>query len=362
MVLQKKLSGDIPPPTNFYPDIAPEVVAALMGALATEREDRTGGAAALGKALEGASALALKRQAREAQIAHQRLGEQARAAEAAKQPAPPPVPSLREAPPGQHRSSGPEGSPKGKRSQGRGNRARPSSRRAKHVIEIRILRGLCVVFAAAVLFVVANLIGTDDEAGPAEVGTEELPEEKKAERFLPEEKKAERLTAIEELMAAAETEQSTSVPTDSGKSSRARQRESRRRDKEAARTPVKTLPKEDAAVQPSKGTRVLKLDSAPREFSAGRRAKFRVSMPNHQSGEEFVVKMRMQCGSDGAKWRSYDLKQVGRNQWGRLVLFEDRDRGICKYYFVARPTEDTRTVSGDISLHSKIKPYTVTIR
>jgi hypothetical protein len=161
---------------------------------------------------------------------------------------------------------------------------------------------------------------------------------------------------------STETEQPTSVPTNSGKSSRARQRESRRRDKEAARTPVKTLPKEDAAVQPSKGTRVLKLDSAPREFSAGRRAKFRVSMPNHQSGDKFVVKMRMQCGSDGAKWRSYDLKQVGRNQWGRLVLFEDRDRGICKYYFVARPTEDTRTVSGDISLHSKIKPYTVTIR
>ncbi len=56
MVLQCKLSGQIPPPTDFYPDIAPEVVAALMGALATEREDRTSGAAALAEAFREASA------------------------------------------------------------------------------------------------------------------------------------------------------------------------------------------------------------------------------------------------------------------------------------------------------------------
>ncbi len=80
MVLQKKLSGQIPPPTDFYPDIADEVVAALMGALATERDDRTSSAAALGTALEGASAQALKRQAREAEGARQRAEQQARAA------------------------------------------------------------------------------------------------------------------------------------------------------------------------------------------------------------------------------------------------------------------------------------------
>ena len=77
MVLQKKLSGDIPPPTDFYPDIAPEVVEALMGALATEREARTSSAAALGEALDGASAQAQKREAREAEEARQRAEREA---------------------------------------------------------------------------------------------------------------------------------------------------------------------------------------------------------------------------------------------------------------------------------------------
>jgi len=54
-VLQKKLSGDIPPPTDFYPDISPEVVHALMGSLANEREARTGSASDLGEALSKAS-------------------------------------------------------------------------------------------------------------------------------------------------------------------------------------------------------------------------------------------------------------------------------------------------------------------
>ena len=67
MVLQKKLMGEIPPPTDFYPDIPPEVVAALMGALATERDDRTASAAALGKALEADSAQAQQRKARRMQ-------------------------------------------------------------------------------------------------------------------------------------------------------------------------------------------------------------------------------------------------------------------------------------------------------
>jgi len=60
VVLQRKLSGQIPPPTDFYPDIAPEVVEALMGALATEREDRTASAAALAQALREASVQAVE--------------------------------------------------------------------------------------------------------------------------------------------------------------------------------------------------------------------------------------------------------------------------------------------------------------
>ena len=76
MVLQKKLSGEVPPPTDFYPDIAPEVVTALMATLTTEREARTASAAALGEALEGASKQALKRQAREGEGARRRAEQQ----------------------------------------------------------------------------------------------------------------------------------------------------------------------------------------------------------------------------------------------------------------------------------------------
>jgi len=57
-ILQNKLSGKIPPPTDFYPDISPQVVAALMAALATEREARTNSATALAAALQEASARA----------------------------------------------------------------------------------------------------------------------------------------------------------------------------------------------------------------------------------------------------------------------------------------------------------------
>ena len=79
VVLQRKLSGQIPPPTDFYPDIAPEVVEALMGALATDRGERTSSAAAFGVALEGASAQAEQRPERGAKKA-QRPEQQARAA------------------------------------------------------------------------------------------------------------------------------------------------------------------------------------------------------------------------------------------------------------------------------------------
>jgi len=57
-VLQQKLSGDIPPPTDFYPDIAPEVVAVLMASLAAERDHRTRSAAAMAVALQQAAAAA----------------------------------------------------------------------------------------------------------------------------------------------------------------------------------------------------------------------------------------------------------------------------------------------------------------
>ena len=51
MVLQKKMTGEIPAPTDFYPEIPGAVVSAVLGALATDREARTSGAAALRAAL-----------------------------------------------------------------------------------------------------------------------------------------------------------------------------------------------------------------------------------------------------------------------------------------------------------------------
>jgi len=50
-ILQKKMSGDLPPPTDFYPDIVPEVVEALMAALTTERDTRTESVSLLGRLL-----------------------------------------------------------------------------------------------------------------------------------------------------------------------------------------------------------------------------------------------------------------------------------------------------------------------
>ena len=54
-VLHQKLSGDIPPPTDFYPAIPPGVVAALMPALAADREDRTPSVEVLRQSLRSAS-------------------------------------------------------------------------------------------------------------------------------------------------------------------------------------------------------------------------------------------------------------------------------------------------------------------
>jgi len=50
-VLHRKLSGDIPAPTEFYPDIPPEVVDAVMVALAAEPEGRFGSAEEFGRGL-----------------------------------------------------------------------------------------------------------------------------------------------------------------------------------------------------------------------------------------------------------------------------------------------------------------------
>jgi formylglycine-generating enzyme required for sulfatase activity/predicted Ser/Thr protein kinase len=55
-VLHRKLSGDIPPPTDFYPDISPEVVEAVMGALSADRQRRATSVAALRRALQEATA------------------------------------------------------------------------------------------------------------------------------------------------------------------------------------------------------------------------------------------------------------------------------------------------------------------
>jgi hypothetical protein len=110
--------------------------------------------------------------------------------------------------------------------------------------------------------------------------------------------------------------------------------------------------------------RLLKRESAPKEFFGGKKTKamFRVSMLNHQSEDTFTLRLLMQCRSDGAKWRSYNLTQVARATWERPVSLEDKDRGICKYYFTADPLKTTQEVSGPIRLRSKTNPYTLTVR
>ena len=50
-VLHRKISGELPPPTDFYPDIAPEVVAVFLDALAAEPAARTSSVDALREAL-----------------------------------------------------------------------------------------------------------------------------------------------------------------------------------------------------------------------------------------------------------------------------------------------------------------------
>ncbi len=50
-VLQRKLGGEIPPPTDFYPDIAPHVVAAIARATAVDPADRFDSAQDFGTAL-----------------------------------------------------------------------------------------------------------------------------------------------------------------------------------------------------------------------------------------------------------------------------------------------------------------------
>ena len=55
-VLLRKQSGDIPPPTEFYPDIPPHVVSVVMSALAPDRQARPASVAVLRRALESGAA------------------------------------------------------------------------------------------------------------------------------------------------------------------------------------------------------------------------------------------------------------------------------------------------------------------
>jgi len=98
---------------------------------------------------------------------------------------------------------------------------------------------------------------------------------------------------------------------------------------------------------------------------------FEVSMPNPQDGDDFTLRLRMQCDSDGSKWRSYKMRRVKRATWQHPIAFEDKDRGRCKYYLTATPPDTTQEgsdpgttqeVSGRISLRSKKNPYTLTVR
>jgi hypothetical protein len=74
-VLHRKLAASIPPPTVFYPDSPPEIVAVLMRTLAMDRAARPAGAGAFREALKLATTQARERERRAEADASRRAAE-----------------------------------------------------------------------------------------------------------------------------------------------------------------------------------------------------------------------------------------------------------------------------------------------
>jgi hypothetical protein len=90
----------------------------------------------------------------------------------------------------------------------------------------------------------------------------------------------------------------------------------------------------------------------------GRRTPFSVAVPDPPKDQTLRVTLRMQCASDGARWRRYTMARAGRTVWERRINFDIEDRGLCKYYFTAQAEGD----ASSSSLGSKRRPFEVKVR
>jgi serine/threonine-protein kinase len=298
----------------------------------------------------------------------------------------------------------------------RRRKVRPPSLSARRVAKWGILLGLILVLAAAVLFMVGRLTESADPQAGEEVAPDipltrspapdDVDERRSSRRSADADssgtkgrrqvrsKEGRRAPADQGAtkadsaggdtplgLKAGEHEQATTTDDKAAQSTPSRSASAPGRDSAAPSSPdrtasaagdsspqgLKTISASGAATTTSsvgRQDRLLKRESAPKEFFGGKKTKamFRVSMLNHQSEDMFTLRLRMQCRSDGSKWRSYSLTQVARATWERPVSLDDKDRGICKYYFTAQPQKTTQEVSGPISLRSKKNPYTLTVR
>jgi len=103
---------------------------------------------------------------------------------------------------------------------------------------------------------------------------------------------------------------------------------------------------------------VLQKQALADTVSTGRRVSFTVAIPSPPKGVRLSVALRMQCPSDGARWRRYTMRRAGRTIWEKRVSFTSDDRGSCKYYFTAQTGEN----STPTSLGSRAAPFDVKVR
>jgi outer membrane biosynthesis protein TonB len=103
---------------------------------------------------------------------------------------------------------------------------------------------------------------------------------------------------------------------------------------------------------------VLQKQALADTVSTGRRVSFTVAIPSPPKGIRLSVALRMQCASDGARWRRYTMRRAGRTIWEKRISFKSEDRGTCKYYFTAQGEEG----SAPSSLGSRAAPFDVNVR
>jgi serine/threonine protein kinase len=293
-----------------------------------------------------------------------------------------------------------------RRSQGRGTRSRPPSRRARRFIKLAILVGLLIIFSGIIVFLAGDHSPAEDDSTLTDVGLQELhgteqrdeatqgkesqtrkTKSSKNEKTPKQSSKESAKTASDSTASSSKSPESeTNTPsnsTDSPKESS----QGPRTGPETASSDPRTVPTgrqtESAAVAGGESTnaststevapttsgqgqvrRILKMKSAPKQLFAGKREQIIVEIPNLQSGDEFVVKLRMQCAREMSenKWRNIKMDRFQLRLWRVIFELGDRDQGICRYFFEADPKGDTAKVSGKVTLGSRSKPYELKVR